>query len=717
MTVPSGPAATGDVRGFYQALGIELPGSARANAYVSCFASPELHQNDDRTHSTSVSVQHGAWKCHGCGERGGAYDAALSRGHDEESAKALMRKHGLKMLGARSPGRAPWPRPAATRRQSFDDGQRCPPSPPPALGASDRDVRSWVAALAAQPAVIGHLARERGWDRGVVQALEVGRAGDGRITFPIRGPAGELLGVLRYLAWRNPGQEKMRAVPGTRLRLIPHPSAEPSRFLAVLEGPPDMVSARSLGAPALCTPSAEAWCSEWAEDLRGRRVTVIMDADRAGRSAALRIADDLIAHQCQVDIADLAPGRGDGYDFTDALMERGRAPWPNATVDPLDEFRGWLGDPDVGRIGVSAIRSAPGLMEEATTDLVRRGVELRALFWQGRLLDEARRWKDAHGTNAIRALVIGEARRRLGVERDEGAKGSVTGPLDRFRGMLGDDYVQAAGREALAVCDRWQRSGRLRDKAFLAAASRELDERESPFDALRKIASGWPKRTVEECRVSVEGVAAELVAVRRELAWRWLVERVRDRVAVAAELDVRVGGVREGGGDHGLAAAGELGGGRVSAARIGRRFRRCERLMGGDGRGLVERLTVGYREQLRRESTRVLVALRAELPDLWAELGRKDVARGARRYQSLCRDWGVAWRERRSELRRIAGEGQELWVSGVHPHAWLERAHFAAQVAAIDQHLVERGVVLEPDPGLERPPPTPEINPVLAIGA
>ena len=381
-----------------------------------------------------------------------------------------------------------------------------------------------------------------------------------------------------------------------------------------------------------------------------------------------------------------------------------------AVEDPLDEFARWLPAADVARIGVGAIRRGTEVVAQSRPVLERREFELRGLLSEGRLRDEVRLWSEVHGRNAVRAAAMLEARRRLAI--DAGAD-PVPSLHDQLQTRLGAAYGQVAGSGAAGICDDWEARDWLGDKRFLAERRRELQECPCPFTAFAETVREWRERRVGESGVSVEGVAAELVAVRRELAWRWLVERVRDRVAVAAELDVRVGGVREGGGDHGLAAAGELGGGRVSAARIGRRFRRCERLMGGDGRGLVERLTVGYREQLRRESTRVLVALRAELPDLWGELGRKDVARGARRYQSLCRDWGVAWRERRSELRRIAGEGQELWVSGVHPHAWLERAHFAAQVAAIDQHLVERGVVLEPDPGLERPP-TPEITQAVA---
>ena len=50
-----------DVRGFYQALGIELPGWAQREASVGCFANPDAHAHGDRDPSCSVNVETGAW--------------------------------------------------------------------------------------------------------------------------------------------------------------------------------------------------------------------------------------------------------------------------------------------------------------------------------------------------------------------------------------------------------------------------------------------------------------------------------------------------------------------------------------------------------------------------------------------------------------------------------------------------------------------------------
>ena len=85
----------GDVRGFYAALGIDLPDRALRNAASRCFAAPESHANADRSPSCSINLASGVWKCHGCGAHGGPYDAALVAGRTPRSAMTLLIEHGL----------------------------------------------------------------------------------------------------------------------------------------------------------------------------------------------------------------------------------------------------------------------------------------------------------------------------------------------------------------------------------------------------------------------------------------------------------------------------------------------------------------------------------------------------------------------------------------------------------------------------------------------
>jgi hypothetical protein len=129
-----------------------------------------------------------------------------------------------------------------------------------------------------------------------------------------------LQGVLRLRinATQHP---KVTAIPGTRLGLLPPPAWTSGDRVLLVEGPSDMLAARSAGLPAVAVPGANAWRSEWAGDLEGRAVVVVMDCDRPGRQAAARIAEDLEYRGIAVWIGDLAPSRRDGYDVSDWLRE------------------------------------------------------------------------------------------------------------------------------------------------------------------------------------------------------------------------------------------------------------------------------------------------------------------------------------------------------------------------------------------------------------
>ncbi|HEY2653454.1 MAG TPA: toprim domain-containing protein, partial [Solirubrobacteraceae bacterium] len=208
----------------------------------------------------------------------------------------------------RQPGVVPRPaQPPATRER-------------PGLEATDADVARWQSSLSRRPALILRLAQEREWRYGVICELEVGLDAGGRLTIPIRTETCELQGVLRYQPWRTHGP-KMLAVRGTRLGLIPHPAREPAPHVILVEGPADMIAARSTGLAAIAVSGTYAWRSEWAPALAGRRVTVVMDCDRPGREAARRIASDL-APSSHVTVLDLDPARTDGYDLTDALLDQ-----------------------------------------------------------------------------------------------------------------------------------------------------------------------------------------------------------------------------------------------------------------------------------------------------------------------------------------------------------------------------------------------------------
>jgi hypothetical protein len=177
-------------------------------------------------------------------------------------------------------------------------------------------VRSWARALRDNPKLLARLRTGRGWESDTLRRWGIGFDGE-RITVPITDQFGALLGVLRLCVrtWQKP---KVLAVAGSRLGLIPHPDVVAGSVLLV-EGPSDMLAARSAGLPAIAVPGTHAWRAEWGSAFTARHVTVVMDADQPGREAAVRIARDLQRHGARAAIVDLDPTRDDGYDVSDWL--------------------------------------------------------------------------------------------------------------------------------------------------------------------------------------------------------------------------------------------------------------------------------------------------------------------------------------------------------------------------------------------------------------
>jgi len=362
-----------DIRGYYTALGIELPAWSQAQASVRCFADPDAHSHGDRNPSCSVSLTTGAWNCHGCGAHGGAYDAALTRNHTPRSAIDLMIDHGITERRALALARARRPRLSIT-------DQRVAAAPPALAERSrftiaERDIQRWQQVLARRPALLTALTHERGWSYQTMRELELGVDQlCQRITIPIRNHAGQLQGVLRYDPSPVRRGPKMRAAPGTRLGLIPHPARVPDGEVLLCEGPADMLAARAAQLPAIAIPSATAWRTEWAQQLHGRRVTIIMDADAPGRHAAHTIAHDLADAGIPTHVVDLAPLRDDGYDLSDWLSEHHHTPVTlsllRETEPPLVRHLAPRQAAPFAALAASPLR--PALPEAPTPALTRR---------------------------------------------------------------------------------------------------------------------------------------------------------------------------------------------------------------------------------------------------------------------------------------------------------------------------------------------------------
>jgi DNA primase len=144
-----------------------------------------------------------------------------------------------------------------------------------------------------------------------------------RLTFPIRNAGGELVGLVRYDP-PLPGHKrvKARAAPGSRRELFPAPEMVEELDVTLVEGEADCVSAWSAGMVAVAIPGTSySWSAERAQRFAGRRVTILFDCDKPGRTAAEKARKALEPYAESVRVLDLDPARDDGFDLRDWLTE------------------------------------------------------------------------------------------------------------------------------------------------------------------------------------------------------------------------------------------------------------------------------------------------------------------------------------------------------------------------------------------------------------
>lgn len=308
---------TPQVADLYAQLGIELQHTGGPEAPTRCFAAPEHHADDDRHPSASVNLNTGAWICHACGARGGAYDAARAQGHTPRSAMALLITHGLAQ--PRDPDRLPQTQPVnqppPTRR-----------APQPTQSpVTTHDVDTFHRQLLDEPSLTRRLAVERGISPATIAIFALGYH-RGRITMPISNPHGRITGLLRWQPFERGTGSKMLAHPGTRRELFPPPETITAQQLLICEGEPDALAAHSAGIPAVAIPGIASWRPAWARRFTGHTITIALDCDLAGRQCAQHVVQDLQAAGITAAAIDLAPNRSDGYDLTDHLLSKPGTP-------------------------------------------------------------------------------------------------------------------------------------------------------------------------------------------------------------------------------------------------------------------------------------------------------------------------------------------------------------------------------------------------------
>jgi hypothetical protein len=209
----------------------------------------------------------------------------------------------------------PWPRHSGTSNGAKPASPQPTPAPLPGVA----DLKRWRAAID-DPQLLERLLKLRGWTLPTLRRLGVGFDGD-RLVFEGRDQDGELVTITRYMPGATP---KSVAATGRPRVLFPPPESYPNdEVVYVVEGEGDAISGCELGLPAVGIPGT-AYANrgkEWAERFRDRRVAILMDCDTAGRDATVKIRASLHGVAAEVRIVELDPGRVDGYDLTDRLLD------------------------------------------------------------------------------------------------------------------------------------------------------------------------------------------------------------------------------------------------------------------------------------------------------------------------------------------------------------------------------------------------------------
>ena len=331
-----------DIRGFYAELGIQLPAWAQIEASVCCFADPDAHRRGDRDPSTSVNLQHGAWRCHGCGARGGAYEAARverPRSTFSDRADDPPRSH-------RTPGRKPTAATPTTCRDTpinLSTEQQLRRSASSQRRALMYESQNWICSggicqLLGHIDVLEHLAATRGWSGHTVRQLQLG-LDDSRITIPVRDPDGD---ARRAAALPTQPRARQNEDP-RRLRITPRAVPPPRRRNAPVTCCSSKVNpTRSPRDPAACprspSPAPKDGSRNGRQLFHQRHVTIALDADPRGRACARQIAAELAAPRRPRSRSSTRPRpSSDGYDLTDWLIApRHRRPHPRAAAPAPD---------------------------------------------------------------------------------------------------------------------------------------------------------------------------------------------------------------------------------------------------------------------------------------------------------------------------------------------------------------------------------------------
>ena len=381
---------TRDARGLYADLGVTLRGGR--NAAVKCFANPAAHVHGDRNPSCSVSTETGVWCCHGCGSKGGPYDAAIACGRTPREAMELLNRRGF-----------------LERVRPMNDTPPRQPSTDQHFGARSSRVVEQDSDEADRGCTVEAYARAKGLPAEFLMELglqDTRRPGGGpsAVRIPYFDTNGAEVAVRYRLALekkRDGADNRFRWKSGSKPRLYGLDRLDRGHeagWAALVEGESDCHVLWYAGVSALGLPGANSWNeTRDAPSLDGiDTIYVFIEPDSGGDSALHWLGKSRIRDRVRLvfldDFKDIAETfLADPARFADRLQEMLATAVPWAEHARTERER----DRSAGFPKCEAIARCPSILDRLAEDLSRAGLvgELRTaklvyLAATSRLLDQ-----------------------------------------------------------------------------------------------------------------------------------------------------------------------------------------------------------------------------------------------------------------------------------------------------------------------------------------
>ncbi len=173
--------------------------------------------------------------------------------------------------------------------------------------------------LSEEPAMVEWLRICKGFSLETIKKYKIGFNG-ARYTFPVRDENKNCINLKMYSASAQPKMINFAEGYGTPA-FFPSPPEEDDIFL--MEGESDTLLARQMGLPAYTqTSGSGSWTDDLTRAINGKSVTIVYDADTAGRMGAKKVLTAIKFAVKSVKIISLQVSAGN-KDFSDWILKDG----------------------------------------------------------------------------------------------------------------------------------------------------------------------------------------------------------------------------------------------------------------------------------------------------------------------------------------------------------------------------------------------------------